>query len=92
MINFEDDTNVFGSGDKIKQLESVKNEEMKKLKIWFDLSLNISKTKFMLFGKDTVNTKGPVEVDGVAIEGVHENKFLGLTMDKNMLFRGYKEK
>lgn len=83
LVSFADDTNIFGSGDNIKQLESVIKEEMKQLKIWFDwnkLSFNVSKTKFMLFGKYTANTKVPVEIDGVATERVHENKFLGLTI------------
>lgn len=34
LVSSEDDTNIFGSGDNSKQLESVKNKEKKKLKIW----------------------------------------------------------
>ena len=32
LVNFADDTNIFGSGENIKQMETVINEEMKKLK------------------------------------------------------------
>ena len=66
------------------------NEEMKKLKIWFDwnkLSLNVSKTKFMLFGKYTENIKVRIEIDGVEIERVHENKFLGVIVDDRLSWK-----
>ncbi len=87
LVNFADDTNIFSSGENIKQVETVINKEMKKLKTWFDwnkLSLNVSKTKFMLFGKCTVNTKVRIELDGVEIERVHENRFLGVTVDDRL--------
>lgn len=53
-ILFADDTNIFCSGDNLQQLLEIITSEMKKLKQWFDvnkLSLNLSKTKIMLFGK-----------------------------------------
>jgi len=45
-------TNIFCSGENLKQLVKDVNKEMNKLKIWFDnnkLSLNLNKTKLMLF-------------------------------------------
>ncbi len=51
-ILFADDTSFLGSGDNLKMLaESIQNE-MVKLKKWFDinkLSVNWNKTKFMVF-------------------------------------------
>ena len=88
MVNFADDTNIFGSGENIKQMETVIIEEMKKLKTWFDwnkLSLNVSKV--MLFGKCTWNTKVRIELDGVEIERVHENRFIGVIVDDRLSWK-----
>ncbi len=52
-VLFADDTNTFCKGDDIHQLLKVITTEMCKMKQWFDnnkLSLNLSKTKFMVFG------------------------------------------
>ena len=48
---FADDTTFFCTGDDFKSL--AKQKEMVKLKKWFDenkLSLNLNKTKLMIFG------------------------------------------
>lgn len=90
MVLFADDTNVFCSGDNIYKLQEDINEELNKLKLWFDwnkLSLNVSKTKFMLFGKFRLNTQVQIVIDGVAIERVHENKFLGVTVDDRLSWK-----
>ena len=60
MVLFADDTNVFCSGDYLDTLQKNINEELYKLKLWFDwnkLSLNVSKTKFMFFGRFRLNTQ-----------------------------------
>ncbi len=41
----------------------------------------------MLFGKCTVNTKVRIELDGLEIERVHENKFLGVTVDDRLSWK-----
>ena len=51
-ILFADDTNVFCSGSDIVQLSIIVSNELDKLSEWFavnKLSLNLSKTNFMLF-------------------------------------------
>lgn len=68
------------------------NNELKKLKAWFDynkLSLNTSKTKFMLFGNHRVNMQVQIEIDGVEIERVHENRFLGVVMDDKLSWKSH---
>ena len=87
MVLFADDTNVFCSGDDLDTLQKNINEELYKLKLWFDwnkLSLNVSKTKFMFFGRFRLNTQLKIEIDGVAIEQVHKIKFLGVTIDDKL--------
>ena len=57
-IVFADDTNMFCSGDSLKQLIEVITADMIQVKHWFDKnkwSLNISRTKIMLFGKYQTN-------------------------------------
>ena len=47
----------------------------------------MSKTKFMIFGKHRLNTRLQIEIDGVAIERVNENKFLGVTIDDRLSWK-----
>lgn len=63
---------------------------MNKLKIWFDsnrLSLNLGKTKIMLFGNCRMNTQLKINVEGVEIERVHEIKFLGVIIDDKISWK-----
>ena len=60
------------------------------LKIGFDknkISLNLSKTKIMLFGKYKTNTQIQEQIDGFIIERIFENKFLGVTIDDNICWK-----
>ena len=66
--------------------------EMCKMKMWFDrnkLSLNLSKTKFMLFGNCNKNTQVHLQIDGVNVERVYENKFLGVTIDDKINWKSH---
>ncbi len=65
---------------------------LNKLKTWFDrnkLSLNLNKTKIMLFGNCEINTEVKVSTDNVNIERVYENKFLGDSGPPNLLEISY---
>lgn len=58
-------------GDNFDQLLKAINSEMCKLKIWLDsnkLSLNLNKTKLMLFGRREVGAQVQVHIDGVNTE------------------------
>ena len=49
---FADDTNTFNKNTSLNQLFTITNSELTKLSVWFKankLSLNISKTNYMLF-------------------------------------------
>ena len=91
-VIFADDTNIFYSGDNLNQLQEDINTEMNKLKLWFDrnrLSLNVKKTKFMLFDNSKTNTQIKVKIDGVEIERVEEIKFLGVTIDEKINWKSH---
>ena len=55
-VLFADDTNIFLSGDDVKEISNTLSKQLDKLNSWFaanKLSLNVSKTNYMIFG----NTK-----------------------------------
>ncbi len=57
---------------------------MSKLHIWFSinkLSLNLTKSKFILFGKKGVNKNINIQVNGKNIKRVNEYKVLGVMID-----------
>uniref|UniRef100_A0A3Q3EUW8 Reverse transcriptase domain-containing protein n=1 Tax=Labrus bergylta TaxID=56723 RepID=A0A3Q3EUW8_9LABR len=90
ILIFADDTNIFCTGEDLQQLLELITSEMSKLKRWFDnnkLSLNLSKTKIMLFGNCKLNNDVNVKIDGVNIERVYVNKFLGVTIDHKLCWK-----
>ena len=92
LVLFADDTNIFCSGGNLQELLRMITTEMCKIKNWFDrnkLSLNLSKTKLMLFGYHKINTHALIQVDGVDIERVHENKFLGVILDEKITWKSH---
>lgn len=81
LVLFADDTNIFGTGSDLQILLQEINTELIKFKLWFDrkkLSLNLNKTKIILFGKCSSNTQIQIQFNGVDIERVSEIKFLGV--------------
>lgn len=91
-VVFADDTNVFCAGTNLHQLLKVVSGELEKLKLWFDvnkLSLNIKKTRYMIFGKRDkhLDIQTEVEIDGVKLERVYENIFLGVIIDHNLCWK-----
>lgn len=85
-ILFADDTNIFYSNNNSDDLETVVNNELFKLTIWFKankLSLNISKTNYMLFRSNRRNCIDNFNIflDNVNIEKVCSSKFLGVVID-----------
>ena len=82
-ILFADDTNLFYSGKDIKELCSVVSVELDKLCKWFQvntLSLNTSKTNFMVTNKSCDDTYS-VCMNGLHLSRVFVSKFLGVHMD-----------
>ena len=88
-VVFADDTNIFCAREDLLQLLEVVSVELGKLKLWFDLnklSLNLKKTKFMLFGNKKIqsNTLVELKIDDVKLERVYENTFLGVVIDHKL--------
>ena len=85
---YADDTTIYLVGTKIKSMFSQMNEVLNNLSIWFKankLSLNVGKTKFMLFtGKRNLKTNYALNIDGILIEKVDHFKFLGIHLDNEL--------
>lgn len=87
-ILFADDTTLYISDNNLNRLYTEMNEELDVLTDWFKankLSLNISKTKYMLFS-NILNLKEPTTLclSGVTIESCHSMKFLGIFIDDKL--------
>jgi len=92
VIHYADDTTVFKTGVNVPTLVDNLNVEMKKLDDWLcanRLSLNIAKSKVMVFTKRKLDVIPPVQCRGAVLEFVESFKFLGVTLDRNLSFRNH---
>lgn len=91
-VLFADDTNLYCSGNNVKELAETVEREMEKLKIWFDankLSLNLEKTKCMIFGNRRKEGEVLLSINHVIIERVSELRFLGVILDENFTWKSH---
>ncbi len=89
-VLFADDTNFFCSGEQLNDMITTVESEMKLVKRWFDvnkLSLNTSKTKFMIFGNCKIGTVVKLRIEDTETERVFETKFLGVIMDRKLKWK-----
>ena len=87
LIIFVDDTNAFCSGDNIQDVANIVNRELNKLEVWFGvnrLSLNVSKTNYMLFSNSKVLPLINISIHDYKIEKVNVTKFLGILIDDKL--------
>jgi hypothetical protein len=93
LILFADDTNIFLQNKHWDILIQIINNEIKSLSERLavnELSLNISKSKFIIFSshlKKFDSTSVKVIVNGYHIERVKQTRFLGLYIDENLNWR-----
>ena len=89
---FADDTNIYYEAENLNQLQSVVNKELEKVRKWLNvnrLSLNISKTNFIIFNSpqhsssETVNLK----IGNLPIKRTSYVKFLGVLLDENLSWK-----
>jgi len=95
VILFADDSNLFYSNSNIKDLFRIFNEELSKVNEWIasnKLSLNVDKTKFMLFHKpskgDNLSLKLPdLFMNKKVIKREATVNFLGVIIDENISWK-----
>ena len=88
-ILFADDSNIFLEDTDIDNMIRRVNNELINVLVWIHankLSLNIDKTKFMIFhtrGKSTASDLN-ININGKVIQRVNNCKFLGVTIDSTL--------
>ena len=83
---------IYSTQENIKTLFQTANIELEKIATWFQankLSLNESKTKFILFhkskDKDNLSLKFPIlKINNFEIKRTTSIKFLGIMVDENL--------
>ena len=91
-VLFADDINVFCSDSNVKTLFETANQELSQINDWFlanKLSLNLEKTKYMLFHKCTDQVNIPLklpllQLNSNIIERENSIKFLGVVLDEHL--------
>ncbi len=88
---FADDTNIFMSDSNVGRLQTAMNTELKKVNQWLKcnfLSLNVSKTKFLLFHYNNDRPQSfHVNINGNKIEKCTFVKYLGVFIDDKLNFK-----
>ena len=88
-ILFADDTNLLYSNSNLNDLTKIMNTELCTISRWFKvnkLSLNINKTNYMIFGRNTklFSETHKIITDSTEINRVKETKFLGVILDEKL--------
>ena len=93
LVLFADDACVVYSSDELNDLLHFIQEDLITLTDWYSrngFSLNLSKTVYILFSKNTINQVfPPVEVNGIIIERVSSFKYLGLMLDERLSWENH---
>lgn len=93
-VLFADDTNIFCSDVNILNLSRTVSKELDRLNIWFavnKLSLNVSKTNFIIFGNRKFNENLRITINEFEIERVYVTKFLGVLIDHKLNWKHHIE-
>ena len=93
-ILYADDTTLYISDSSLHEIIPIFNVELNHILNWTQanrISLNLSKTKYMIISTVKVNISGleSLILDGNKIERVNMFKFLGIIIDDRLLFRDH---
>ena len=90
---FADDTNVFYSDKNLNNLEQIINEELIKLTDWLranKLSLNISKSKYMLISSSNkLKVNLDIKIGNISLKQSEFVKYLGIYIDHNLTWKAH---
>ena len=89
-ILFADDSNVFFAHKNPLMLVQIINLELQKLTQWIranKLSLNLQKTKYMIFSNTIETLPSDIIFDDSPLECVSQIKFLGITVDNKLSWK-----
>jgi hypothetical protein len=93
-VLYADDTNAFYSNSCLKTLSSTMQNEMNKVVKWLNankLSINSSKTKFVIFKSKNklLNTEVTLKINNDFLQQVLFIKFLGVIIDQNLTWKNH---
>ena len=89
---FADDACLLFSSKDPKEIEDIVNEELFKIGTWLKLNkltVNYSKSNFMLFQRKRSNTEICIKMDENLLERVKEVKYLGVILDENLNWKSH---
>ena len=92
LILFADDTNLLFSHKDLTSLTEMVNQEINKFSSWLianKLSLNLDKTKFMVFSprQRKIPAEISIAINGKEIEKVKQTIFLGVVIDEHLSWK-----
>ena len=76
----------------INHLVTTVSSVLDKMCTWLDvnkLSLNLSKTSYMLFGNNSLSANIDIKINGVNIDRVRVAKFLGVLIDEKLNWKDH---
>ena len=93
-ILFADDMNIFYSKNCLKTINKVIQAEFNKVTEWLNvnkLSLNITKTRFILFRSINKKPKHNIKItiNDINIDQVKSTNFLGVTIDESLTWNDH---
>ena len=99
-LNYADDTTLFGTLSSFKNVENSTsksiNDQLIRVNDWLNLnklSLNISKSKFMIFFKHKKRFTVPnLEINNINIENVSSFNFLGIEINQHLTWSNHTNK
>ena len=89
-VHYADDSTAFCSSDNLNALYATIESELLKIEEWMcsnRLSINISKTEYMIISSRPVPNERVIRVRGIEIKRVSSAEFLGVTLDDKLNFK-----
>ena len=86
-ILFADDSTIYASDTSLPNLITTVNKELNTLPCWFianKMSLNITKTKYIILGRKRKITDTHVTMNRIEMEQVSHTKFLSIIIDEQL--------
>jgi len=89
---FADDSTLSAAFPKTANIEPILNTELEKINSWLSankISINVNKTKFIVFSYQEKFNILPLKIGNSNIEETDSIKFLGLHIDKHLTFKNH---
>ena len=90
---YADDTNLFHSNDNLDLLCDQANKDLRSVSNWLianRLTINLAKTKFMLFSKSTpITSNFNISLNNSKLEQINSTTFLGFAIDRNLSWKNH---